>query len=186
MYKHMMRRLFQTDITLPYVPAQRHAGPGEKRGDLRSPAHRRGAGWGPGSQPSGVRLPPGPAGRPERAPETGGRRRRTAIHPASPADRRLPGDAAKRGEHLCPLILISPGDPPPDALHDGGERQAAGRWILLRQDGAGGDRQCSRRPGEQPVPLHKGKAAPLTGTVATPPRRASSGPGARGQPDNGR
>lgn len=35
LYKHMMQRLFQIDITLPYVPSKNCRGTWEKQNDLR-------------------------------------------------------------------------------------------------------------------------------------------------------
>lgn len=35
LYKHMMQRLFQIDITLPYAPSKNYGGTWEKQNDLR-------------------------------------------------------------------------------------------------------------------------------------------------------
>lgn len=45
LYKHMMQRLFQIDITLPYVQSENYGGTWENQNDLRSPIHISATTW---------------------------------------------------------------------------------------------------------------------------------------------
>lgn len=71
LYKHMMQRLFQIDITLPYVPSKNCRGTWENQNDLRGTIHISATTWLAEHRQPKVRsaVKQGHVKRPERAPE---------------------------------------------------------------------------------------------------------------------